>query len=141
MAKKIKVHFVFLSLTKAQITISNSGSRDIKNSGWAIYLSLGTKFLPHPPRETNTIKDNSSMIFSHVIGQLYKLEPVSESMPSGSSQNCTIEALPIKLWTRTIVSPNWYIHEHRLKPRVIVDTANEDLSFVSSTETSNQNHG
>ena len=144
MAAEIKVHFVFLSLTKAQITISYNGSKIIKNNGWAIYFSLASPFLPrvfrpHRLQENTFENSDNDIIVSHVEGHLYKLEPVTEWLVPGSSLKCTINALPIKLWTRFIVSPNWYITANGLKPTVITATANEDLHFVSSSETSNRN--
>lgn len=144
MATKIKVHFVFLTLTKAQITISYNGSKIIKNRTWTIYFSLSAPFLPHlfKPhlfQENTCWNRNNCISASHVEGHLYKLEPVTEWLTPGSSLTCEINSLPIKLWTRFIVSPNWYIAANGSKPRVITDTANEDLHFVSTAETSNRN--
>ncbi|KAL9962574.1 hypothetical protein ACROYT_G031685 [Oculina patagonica] len=146
MATEIKVHFVFLSLTKAQISISYAGTKIIKNKGWTIYFSLSSPFIPHlfrPNRyrlQKNTCWNRENCIsVSHIEGHLYKLEPVTEWLTPGSSLTCAIHALPIKLWTRFIVFPNWYIAANGLNPRMINDTANEDLHFVSSTETWNRN--
>lgn len=137
MAMHIQVHFVFLSKITAEITVSNNGPRVIKNRGWAIYFSLNTKFIPHPQRiglEGPDFEEHNTLNFELVVGHVYKMEPVSESFSPGSSLKCSIRALPIFLWTRSMVSPNWYITANGLKPRTISATANEDLSFVFTTD-------
>lgn len=134
MAEYIQVHFEFLSKTKAVITISNNGAKTIRNHGWTIYFSLNVWFHPHLQRVG--VQEHNTLTFGHVVGHVYKIEPVnySNSFSPGASLKCSITALPIFLWSRYIVSPNWYVASNGLEPRTIIATANEDLSFVSTSD-------
>lgn len=135
MAEYTQVHFKFLSKTKAVITISNNGAKTIRNHGWTIYFSLNVWFHPHLQRVG--VQEHNTLTFGHVVGHVYKIEPVnySNSFSPGASLKCSITALPIFLWSRYIVSPNWYVASNGLEPRTIIATANEDLSFVSTSDT------
>ncbi|PFX20833.1 Beta-hexosaminidase [Stylophora pistillata] len=64
------------------------------------------------------------------------MEPVNYNNPfsPAASLKCSIRALPLHLWSRHIISPNWYIASKGLEPRTIVSTANEDLPFVSTSD-------
>ena len=138
MAENMGIYFDVLSPSTAQITLYNKGSKSIVKGKWGIYVCvLGVIDYDHlannPKGYVPPGKSNLKM--THIGGCLYKLEPLNRFKPFASGEYIKIRFNTTSfLRARSDLAPNWYVAAEGLKPRTIVNTAGEDLSFVFTSQ-------
>lgn len=137
MAQNVKLYFDVLSPGRAQITLSNRGSHPIRNGKWAIYICLlgiiQEQQLANNPAGY-VIPGGSNFKMTHLSGCLYKLEPLSNFQSIASGDIVKVQFNTTLIRARSNLTPNWYVASEGLEPRIIANTAGEDLSFVFSSD-------
>lgn len=139
MANNMKIYFDVLSSSAAQITIYNSGQKPIVKGKWAIYVCVILGVFDYDQLANNpegiVPSGNSNLKMTHINGCLYKFEPLDQFRPLLEGKYIKIQfKITEVLRARSDLAPNWYVASEGLKPRTIVNTAGEDLSFVFASQ-------
>lgn len=135
MANNMKIYFDVLSPSAAQITLYNSGQKPIVKGKWAIYVCviLGVFDFDQLANNPEGIvpSGDSNLKMTHIVGCLYKFEPLNRFRPLRQGKTIKIQfKITEFLRARSDLAPNWYVAAEGLKPRTIANTAGEDLNFV-----------
>ena len=111
------------SCNRAIITLTNNGPA-LTSRNWAIYMS----------NVHATLKiDSDRFRFTHVNGDLTRLEPTDKFTGIGAGESIAIPLIN-EYWQLFItdVMPRWYVTADGAEPRIIASTDTEDLSqFVA----------
>ena len=133
-ATHMEVRFEVLEdFHKAVITLQNKGPTPIERNRWAIYacLTIGMELgnLVHKP-EGYVFPRAKSLKLTHLNGCSYKIEPTRDfqTILPGKSLEFTVN-IGATL-ARSDIAPRWYTAAEGLEPRVISNTASENLDFV-----------
>ena len=136
MADNMKIYFDVLSPNTVQITLYNKGSSPITRGEWAVYVCmLGVLDYDHLANNPKgyVLPGGSNLKLTHINGCLYKLEPLDRFKPFASGQHIKLKFNSSFVRARTDLAPNWYVAAEGLMPKIIANTAGEDLSFVFSS--------
>ena len=136
MADNMKIYFDVLSPNTVQITLYNKGSSPITWGKWAVYVCmLGVLDYDHLANNPKgyVLPGGSNLKLTHINGCLYKLEPLDLFKPFASGQHIKLKFNSSFVRARTDLAPNWYVAAEGLMPKIIANTAGEDLSFVFSS--------
>ena len=133
MATNLNLYFDVLSPGRAQITLFNRGTQPIRKAKWAIYICLlgiiQEQQLTNNPRGY-VLPGGSNLKITHLSGCLYKLEPVGHFQLIAPEDRLKVQFNTTLIRARSNLTPNWYVASEGLEPRIIANTAGEDLSFV-----------
>lgn len=133
----LKLYFDVLSRGRAQITLLNTGSKPIRNGKWAIYVCVLGIFQEEQlvnNHEDYVILSESDFKMTHINGCLYKFEPLSNFKVIASGEYIKLQLNTTLLRARCNLTPNWYVAGEGLGPRIIANTAGEDLGFVFTAD-------
>lgn len=137
MASNLNLYFDVLSLGRAQITLFNSGTQPIRKAKWAIYICLLGIIQEQQLTNNPTgyvLPGGSNLKITHLSGCLYKLEPVGHFQLIAPEDRLKVQFNTTLIRARSNLTPNWYVASEGLEPRIIANTAGEDLSFVFSSD-------
>ncbi|XP_061190881.1 beta-hexosaminidase-like [Saccostrea echinata] len=115
----------------SKLTLKNTGSQPITPEKWEIYFFAIRLVQPNEfPYDDGLQLNDCKMKLFHVAGSLYKLCPMRDFLLS--KKDSTYCELDMKYWqsATTDTMPNWYVVSEGMKPRDIISTQGEGLSFV-----------
>ncbi|XP_062566853.1 beta-hexosaminidase-like, partial [Saccostrea cucullata] len=115
----------------SKITLKNTGNQPIPLEKWEIYFFAIRLVQPNAfPYENGLVLSDCKMKLFHVAGSLYKLHPMQNFLLS--KQESVYCELVMKYWQSAITDtmPNWYVASDGMKPRDIISTQGEGLSFI-----------
>ncbi|XP_041355524.1 beta-hexosaminidase-like [Gigantopelta aegis] len=145
MANNMDIHLEILNTTTsntsnflAQLSINNTGNRDIRFGNWGIWFCSFTTIKTHFPG--HDIRTNHQMTFKLVQGCVYKLEPARGFRPILSGEDRKIKFV-IGSWrslTRSDFFPNWYVSSQGMMSRTIHSAAGEQVDFLGTFNTLNE---
>ncbi|CAH3123237.1 unnamed protein product [Porites lobata] len=133
-AQNMEVRFQILqSFNSAVITLINKGSALIGGNLWAIYMCLATGLeLGHLVHREDgyVLPDKKSIKLTHLSGCSFKIEPTKDfkAIPPGKSIEIMVHIGLTE--SRSDLAPRWYVAADGLEPRIIPNTASEELDFV-----------
>lgn len=133
-AANMVVRFEVLNnFEKAVISLRNGGRTKIERNRWAMYICLfrGMEHdqLAHNPRGY-VLPGAKSIKVTHMNGCAYKIEPTKDFQTIFPDKSLEFMVRIGNTDVKSEVSPRWYIAADGLEPRVIPNTANEQLDFV-----------
>ena len=129
---------------KAELSFTNNSATTLPASGWAIYFS-----------HTRLIKtlDTSAIKFTHVNGDIFKIEPTSQFTPVKPGENFTFQ-FDNADWqvAKTDIMPNWYFvaEENGQSITALIESTsntingkvpvkpNDELPFIADFDTPQQ---
>ncbi|WAR01481.1 HEX-like protein [Mya arenaria] len=130
----VDTNFIKRSLYSTHFDLTNRGPKAVEGRQWELYgyfFRLGeSKAYPYP---RGFYLWSCGLKMFHVNGYLYKFTPVYglfTGIPSGGSVTCKLRVQGMQV-SRTDSFPRWYVTGNDLMPKVIINTDDESLSFVS----------
>ncbi|CAG5118366.1 unnamed protein product, partial [Candidula unifasciata] len=134
-SRNIQLNFTLLEnsyfnqkLYQSEILLTNNGVRTLPSSGWEIYFSQPNVY-PYPE---GVEKPKYGVRFFFLMGNVYRMVPTDHFGKLKPGQRKAIRYISehsnVAL---TDVHPNWYFASPGLDARVIENTADESLAFVS----------
>nr|XP_039248964.1 beta-hexosaminidase-like [Styela clava] len=131
--KNIKVIYEVVTnfgpVCKSRITLTNGGNQTIPEgkNDWTIYLY----------HMCQIASENIEIDTDHVIGGLFQLYPTDHfaGIKPGEKLQVSLSSDEPTV-SRSSIFPNWYIASEGLESRVLESTADENLSFVESFDSS-----
>lgn len=145
MSKYFKINFTvennFYSLPGSEypvylatLTLTNIGSDVIKPASWEMYGCIFMLVEPeyYPYSSGFHILSCGLRVF-HINGNLYRFQPIGNAFPEmggNSVVKCNIKIGHYQM-SKTDSMPRWFFTADNIQPKVIENTNDESLSFVS----------
>ena len=117
------------ALALHEITLKNNGHQRIVVGNnfnyWSIYFnSFSTVML-------DAEHENSNFELTHVDGNLFKLTPTSNFVELKPSETTSIRINSDTVLSRHSIFPRWYVYAPGEQPRIVKNTDDDELRFVS----------
>ena len=115
-------------LTLHEITLKNNGHQRIvagNKFNWSIYFNSFSTVRLHAEHE------NSNFELTHVDGNLFKLRPTSNFVELKPSETTSIRINSDTVLSRHSIFPRWYVCAPGEQPRIVKNTDDDELRFVS----------
>lgn len=114
---------------KAQVTLTNNGTRPIEAGNWGIYFNS----------ETVLHNIDSGMTAEEFNEGFFAIKPQKDFKPMMPNEERVLNG-EFKPWSVSKYDqmPNWFVAAEGLEPRILPNTVGESLDFVSAFDTPNK---
>lgn len=118
----------------ASLTLTNTGNDVIRPAAWMMYgyIFMLAEPVHYPYNEGFNINSCGLKMF-HMNGNLYRFQPIGnvfKEIPAKSFIRCKLRIGHHQI-SRTDSMPRWFFTGDNLQPRIIRNTEDESLDFVS----------